>query len=47
MLVSLRGEVEIKTDSVIVHADNAVYHRDSGEIEATGNVHITRVEPTK
>lgn len=41
-IITLRGEAEIKTDSVIVHADKAVYHKDSGEIEATGSVRITR-----
>lgn len=40
VLVRLRGEVEIKTDSVTVRADQAVYHKDTGEIEATGNVRI-------
>ena len=47
MVVTLRGDVEVKTDSVIVHADKAVYHNDTGEIEATGNVQITRIAPNK
>ena len=47
MLITLRGEAEIKTDSVIVHANKAVYHKDSGEIEATGNVRVIRIAPNR
>jgi lipopolysaccharide assembly outer membrane protein LptD (OstA) len=42
-VITLRGDVEVKTDSVIVRADKAVYHNDTGEIEATGNVRISRI----
>ena len=45
MLITLRGEAEITTDSVSVNADKAVYHKDTGEIEASGNVQI-RIAPS-
>jgi lipopolysaccharide assembly outer membrane protein LptD (OstA) len=39
-LFQLRGNVEINTDSLILRADRADYHWDTGEIEPRGNVHV-------
>ncbi len=37
----LTGQSEIHTTTTTVTADNAFYHSDTGEIEATGNVRVT------
>jgi len=42
-VVRVSGAAEIRTDSMIVHADQVVYHADTGAIEPTGNVQITRI----
>jgi lipopolysaccharide assembly outer membrane protein LptD (OstA) len=39
-LFQLRGNVEINTNTLILRADEADYHWDTGEIEARGNVHV-------
>ena len=39
-LVQLKGNVEIKTKDMILHADEAVYNETTGEIEARGVVHL-------
>jgi len=36
----LRGNAEIATSTVIVQANEADYHWDTGEIDARGNVHV-------
>ena len=43
-LVRLRGSVVIETKAFVLHADNAIYNMDTGEIEASGNVRITPKE---
>jgi lipopolysaccharide assembly outer membrane protein LptD (OstA) len=55
-LVELKGDVEIRTalcghevparKMMVLHADEATYHEDTGEIETRGNVHI-KFEPLK
>jgi lipopolysaccharide assembly outer membrane protein LptD (OstA) len=47
VIINLREDVEITIDAVRVHADNALYHRDTGEIEPEGHVRITRLAPNK
>jgi lipopolysaccharide assembly outer membrane protein LptD (OstA) len=42
-VIHLKGAVEIRTSTTIVLADEAFYHPDSGDIEASGNVRITPV----
>jgi lipopolysaccharide assembly outer membrane protein LptD (OstA) len=37
----LNGKVEIHTEKLVLLADQAVYHSETGEIEATGNVQVT------
>ena len=50
-MIRLKGNVEVKTTTVVrqeplslmvmvVHADEADFHEDTGEIEARGNVHV-------
>jgi len=39
-ILRLKGRVEIKTSTMLIQADEAEYHGDTGEIEARGNVHI-------
>jgi lipopolysaccharide assembly outer membrane protein LptD (OstA) len=39
-VLQLRGDAEIATSTVIVQADEAAYHWDTGEIDARGNVHV-------
>jgi hypothetical protein len=39
-LLKLTGDVEIRTNDVIVQADEADYHCATGEIEPRGNVHM-------
>jgi lipopolysaccharide assembly outer membrane protein LptD (OstA) len=58
-VIRLKGNVEVKTRTVVqqeplslmimvVHADEADYHEDTGEIEARGNVHVDyRDDPGK
>ena len=36
----LRGNVEINTNTLILRADEADYHWDTGELDARGNVHV-------
>jgi hypothetical protein len=50
-VVELNGMAQIRTalcghevlnrKMVVLRADTAVYHEDTGEIEANGNVHVT------
>jgi hypothetical protein len=42
-LFKLTGNVEIRTNDVIVQADEADYHCSTGEIEPRGNVHVNIV----
>jgi hypothetical protein len=44
-LVELRGNVEIKTDSALVQADEVDYHLATGEMELRGNVRLKYVVP--
>jgi lipopolysaccharide assembly outer membrane protein LptD (OstA) len=37
----LKGAVEIRTDSILLKADEADYNHETGEIEARGNVKVT------
>jgi lipopolysaccharide assembly outer membrane protein LptD (OstA) len=39
-VVRLNGDVEIATSAVILEADEADYHWDTGEIDARGRVHV-------
>ena len=39
-LLQLKGNVEIRTNNLIVQADEADYHCPNGEIEPRGNVHL-------
>jgi len=39
----LTGNVEIHTTKLVLSADQAIYHAENGEIDATGNVHVTPV----
>jgi hypothetical protein len=39
--IQLRGDVEIKTEHMVLRADEADYHEDTGEIEVRGNVRVT------
>ncbi len=39
-VLRLTGNAEIATSAVNVHADEADYHRDTGEIGARGDVHV-------
>jgi hypothetical protein len=49
--VELKGRAQIRTTlcghevpnrkMVVLRADTAIYHEDTGEIEANGNVHVT------
>jgi lipopolysaccharide assembly outer membrane protein LptD (OstA) len=38
--IQLRGDVEIKTELMVLRADEADYHEDTGEIEARGSVRV-------
>jgi lipopolysaccharide assembly outer membrane protein LptD (OstA) len=42
-VIHLKGAVEIRTSTTTVLADEAYYHPDTGDIEASGNVRITPV----
>jgi lipopolysaccharide assembly outer membrane protein LptD (OstA) len=42
-VIHLKGAVEIRTSTTTVLADEAFYHPDTGDIEASGNVRITPV----
>ena len=58
-MIRLKGNVRIETRAtvqkeplslmiMVVHADEADYHEDTGEIEARGNVHVDyRDDPGK
>lgn len=39
-VVQLKGDVEIRTKDMILHADEADYNENTGEIEARGTVRI-------
>jgi lipopolysaccharide assembly outer membrane protein LptD (OstA) len=39
-VVRLKGDVQIESSGVIVKADEAVLHTDTGEIEPLGNVRV-------
>ncbi len=39
-VIQLKGEVEIRWRGMILRADEAEYHEDTGEIEARGNVRV-------
>jgi lipopolysaccharide assembly outer membrane protein LptD (OstA) len=39
----LKGNAEIATGVVVVQADEADYHWDTGEIDARGNVHVKSI----
>ena len=43
----LTGEAEIHTTAMTLTADDAVYHSDTGEIEAHGNVRVRPVAPVQ
>jgi len=43
LLIRLKGNVEIRTDTMLIQADEAEYTRSTGEIEAHGNVRITPI----
>jgi lipopolysaccharide assembly outer membrane protein LptD (OstA) len=40
-VIHLKGAVELRTSTTTVLADEAYYHPDTGECEASGNVRIT------
>ncbi len=42
-IIQLKGNVEIRTGTITVVADEADYHAKTGEIEARGNVRITPI----
>jgi lipopolysaccharide assembly outer membrane protein LptD (OstA) len=42
-LLHLNGNVEIRTSTAVVQADEADYHCDTGEVEPRGNVHMNFV----
>jgi len=39
-IIQLKGNVEIKTNTITLVAEEADYHEDGGEIEARGNVRV-------
>jgi lipopolysaccharide assembly outer membrane protein LptD (OstA) len=39
-IVRCRGKVEIATGNTLLHADEADFHSDTGEIELRGNVRL-------
>jgi lipopolysaccharide assembly outer membrane protein LptD (OstA) len=39
-LVRCRGQVEIATGNTLLHADEADFHSDTGDIELRGNVRL-------
>jgi lipopolysaccharide assembly outer membrane protein LptD (OstA) len=41
----LKGAVEIRTDTILLKADEASYNHETGEIDAHGDVKITPVSP--
>ena len=44
-VVHLKGSVEIRTNGFILHADEADYDEDTGEVEARGSVKVTPYPP--
>jgi lipopolysaccharide assembly outer membrane protein LptD (OstA) len=40
-ILRLRGSVEIKTNLMVLNADEVDYHWDTGEYAARGNVYVT------
>ena len=44
-VIQLKGDVEIKRTGMILRADEADYHEDTGEIEARGNVRVKPYPP--
>jgi len=41
----LKGAVEIRTDTILLKADEASYNHETGEIDAHGDVKVTPVSP--
>jgi lipopolysaccharide assembly outer membrane protein LptD (OstA) len=41
----LKGDVEIRTDSILLRADEANYNHATGEIDAHGDVKVTPTSP--
>ena len=39
-VMHLKGNVEIKTHDMLLHADDVTYNQKTGEIESTGKVRI-------
>src|SRR6202163_4791385 len=39
-IIRCRGQVEIATGNTLLHADEADFHSDTGEIELRGNVRL-------
>jgi len=42
-VTELFGNVEIHTAKLVVLADSAIYHHETGEVEASGNVRVAPV----
>jgi len=42
-VTQLTGNVEIHTSKLVLLAEQAVFHAETGEIEASGNIHIAPV----
>jgi lipopolysaccharide assembly outer membrane protein LptD (OstA) len=40
----LRGNVEITNSDFAIHADQAIHHGDTGELEAHGNVRLMSIK---
>jgi lipopolysaccharide assembly outer membrane protein LptD (OstA) len=40
-IFNLKGEVEIRTDTILLRADEATYNHATGEIEAHGDIKVT------
>ncbi len=45
-VVRFKGEVEITLNGMELRADQVDYHWDTGEMEPSGNVHLTPVAPS-
>ena len=39
-VIHLKGDVEIRRSGMILHADEADYYEDTGEVEARGHVRV-------
>ncbi len=44
-VIHLKGDVEIRRTGMVLRADQADYHEDTGEIEARGNVRVKPYPP--